>query len=568
MLTRSNILADFIKNNKLTLAFTFVVSLFSNLFTIIIPISIGKFYNLTFGLNTHRSQVLDFLPAWFWDTSPRFLTFFLVLIFLKLLFDFLQQFQVGRVGEKMLLYIRGKLFYSQLYMPMQVYDEKGIGKYLLRHSGDLKSIQNYVTKGLVGFSVDMLLLGLVFTTIGILNAGLAVIMAVFLPIFGVLMTLLNRALHSRSLAQRNYKSGLLSFVNATLRGILSLKAFNRLAPEMSRYVKRSTKVYEAGIRYHQVRSVIMAVIPGLLYLMLFAILYYTYYRQQQGQLSLDAGSLLTAILLLVTAMPVFRRTLRVNTVWELGKISFSKLLLVLNQPADDDRPGAEFKFNKGEIAFEEVKFKYTGAQKSIIYEDCFIHSNSLTRVYGHTGSGKTTLLKLLIGVYLPTGGKILVDSQDIKQVTKKSLRKCISVVPGDWPIYGKTVFEAISYSRKADKRPKAEVVLERVQSSCPAATRLTLDTRIGDLGCNLSKGQKKLLAFARALLSDKPILIIDEPFSGLDIPTQVHLSKLILELKDMKTIIVLEQDAHNEYLPADYTLCLGKNEIQEMVDTR
>lgn len=568
MLKRSDILADFMKKNKLTLAFTFLVSLLSNLFTIVIPVSIGKFYNLTFGLNTHRSQVLDFLPAWFWDTSPRFLAFFVVLIFLKLLFDFLQQFQVGKVGEEMLLYIRGKLFYSQLYMPMQVYDEKGIGKYLLRHSGDLKSIQNYVTKGLVGFSVDLLLLGLVFVTIGVLNTGLAVIMAVFFPIFGVLMILLNRILHSRSLAQRNYKSGLLSFVNVTLRSILSLKAFNRLTPEMSRYINRSTKVYEAGIRYHQVRSVIMAVIPGLLYLMLFAILYYTYYRQQQGQLSLDAGSLLAAILLLVTAMPVFRRTLRVNTVWELGKISFDKLLVVLNQPADDDQPGEEFKFKKGEIAFQKVRFNYTNAQESLVYADSFIPHSSLTRVYGHTGSGKTTLLKLLIGVYLPTTGKILVDSQDIKQVTKKSLRKCISVIPEDWPIYGRTVFEAISYSRKPNRRPRAETILDQVQSSCPPSTRLTLDTRIGDLGCNLSKGQKKLLAFARALLCDKPILIIDEPFSGLDASTQAHLGKLLAELKDKKTIIVLEQGAHNEYLPADYTLCLGKNEVKDMVHAR
>ena len=560
MLTKIDILSSFMKENKLTLAFTFGVSLFSNLFTIVIPVSIGKFYNLAFGLNTHRSRVLDFLPGWFWDTAPRFLAFFLTLVLLKILFDFLQQLQVGRVGEKMLLYLRGELFHSQLHMPMQVYDEKGIGKYLLRHSGDLKSIQNYVTKGLVGFAVDMLLLALVFITIGVLDTGLLVIMLIFFPIFGALMAILNRALHTRSLAQRNYKAGLLSFVNTTLRSILSLKAFNRLPPGMTRYTKRSLKVYNAGIRYHQVRSVIMAVIPGLLYLMLFAILCYTYYQQQWGQANIDAGSLLAAILLLVTAMPVFRRTLRVNTVWELGRISFDKLLLVLNQPVRDDQPGEEFRFEKGEIALQGLKFQYSGAQKGLVFRDFFIPSAAITRICGHTGSGKTTLLKLLVGLYQPTEGKILVDRQDTRFLTKRSLRKSIGIVPEDWPVYGRTVFETISYSRRATRRPKAAMVLQLVQSSCPASTKLTLDTRIGDLGCNLSKGQKKLLAYARALLSDKPILIIDEPFSGLDAAVQQHLSKLIHDLRDKKTIIVLDQHAGDDILGADFTLYLGENE--------
>ena len=538
---------------------TFLVSLLSNIFTIIIPVSIGKFYNLVFGLNTHRSRVLGFLPDWFWDTTPRFLTFFIVLVLLKIIFDFLQRYQVSRVGEKMLLLIRGELFLAQLLMPMQIYDEKGIGKYLLRHSGDLKGIQNYVTKGLIGFGVDALLLSLVLITIGILDTGLMLIILGFLPVFGGLMFVLNRQLHDRSLAQRNYKAGLLSFVNATLRSILSLKAFNRLNPEMNKYRKRSEKVYRAGIRYHQINSSIMAIIPGLFYMMLFAILYYTYYQYEHGNANIDAGSLLAAVLLLITGMPVFRRTLRVNTVWELGNISFRKLLLVLNNTAVQEKPLPEFRFRRGDMVFQNVTFQYPGAEKEFFFGDFTIPAGRITCIQGRTGAGKTTLLKLLAGLYLPEKGKVFFDGQNTRLVNKKSLRKAIAIVPEEWPFFGKTVFEAVSYSRKSEKRPQVQEVLALMQKKCPEKLRLSLDTRIGDLGCNLSKGQKKLLAYTRAILTGKPVLIIDEPFSGLDETSRRHVAAVINALKGKKTVIILDQCPPDNYLRIDHTFPISND---------
>ncbi|MDN5211345.1 ABC transporter ATP-binding protein [Fulvivirgaceae bacterium BMA12] len=558
MQTKSKILSDFFSENKPAILSTFLVSLFSNIFTIIIPVSIGKFYNLVFGLNTHRSRILNFLPEWFWDTAPRFLMFFMTLVILKIVFDFLRRYQVGSIGEKMLLFIRNKLFLSQLQMPMQIYDEKGIGKYLLRHSGDLKSTQNYVTKGLIGFLVDMLLLALVLITIGILDSGLLLVMLGFFPVFGGLIFLLNRALHDKSLAQRNYKSGLLSFVNATLRSILSVKAFNRLQPEMNRYKLKSEKVYRAGIRYHQINSVIMAVIPGLLYVMLFAILYYTYYQYEFGEARIDAGSLLAAILLLVTAMPVFRRALRVNTVWELGNISFKKLLIVLNHAQEQEESSGAFRFKRGKIVFQGVTFQYSRADKKILFDDFVISSGEMTSIQGRTGAGKTTLLKLFTGLYLPATGKIFFDDQDTSHVNKKSLRKAISLVPEDWPFFGRTVFEAISYSRKSKKRSEAGRVLDLIQKNTPKHLKLTLDTRIGDLGANLSKGQKKLLAYARALLTAKPIIIIDEPFSGLDKSSRHHVAELINNLKGKKTVIILDQDPPVNILNIDHSFSIDR----------
>ena len=541
MVTKKDILFDYFKSNKLTTALTVVVSLLSNVFSIVIPVSIGKFYNLVFGLNAQRSKMLDFLPSAFWDTVPHFLTFFMVLVMLKVIFDFAQRYQVAGMGEKLLMDIRNMLFKAQLDIPMQVYDEKGTGKYLLRHSGDLKSVQNYVAKGIIGFTVDVILLCLVLLTLALLDKDLLIILLISLPFAGVTIIFLNRSLHSKSLTQRNYKSGLLSFVNITLRSMLSIKAFNRTVPEMNRYEKRSERVYRVSMKYHAIRSAVMAVAPGLFYTILFSILCYVYYQQQSGLPSLDAGALLTAILLLITSMPVFRRLLRVSTFWELGNISFDKLIKVLHLAENDEAFSSELKLVEGRIVFNGVSFQYPGSVKSVLLIDQVIHPGQTTLIRGSAGAGKTTMIKLLTGLYSPRTGKITIDHQDLSTVTRKSIRKAMAIVSEDWPLLGKTVFQAISYSRKVEKRALAENMLDAVQQHLPENLKLSLDSKIGDLGAGLSKGQHKLLAYARALLTEKPILIIDSPFHGLDRATQRHIAGLINGLRGKKTVIVFDQ---------------------------
>lgn len=569
MLTKRKLLITFFSENKLTMSLAFVVSLLSNLLTIIIPVSIGKFYNLVFGLKGQRSQILNFLPDWLWNTSSKFLLFFISLVALKIILDFIQRYQVANIGEKMILGLRKKLFNAQLNMPMQVYDEKGIGKYLLRHSGDLKSIKNYMTKGLIGFGVDMILLTLVILAIGMLDNGLLWIMLSFLSIFAALILLMNKKLREKSLAQRNTKSGLLSYVNSTLRTILSIKVFNRQTPESNRYAKRSEKVYGAGVQYNRIHSIVMAVIPGLFYVLLFAVLFYTNYHQTAGNGIIDASALLTAILLLITAKPVFRRVMRVHTIWELGNISFKKLLLILNQPGEISAGNSELNLKDGSIEIEGLEYKYPGSKHRLSFDQINIEPKKISLIRGGASSGKTTLVKLLSGIYSSSNGQVLIDGQDLSNISRKSLRKSMSVVPEGWPLYGRTVFQAISYSRNAEKKSRASMVLDLVQEKVPEHLKLTLDTKIGDLGSNLSQGQIKLVCYARALLTDKSILIIDEPFSGLDEISALHIAQIINELQGSKTIIVLSQESQGELLNIDRAFILGRplDEFVNMKDT-
>ncbi|MEL6561771.1 MAG: ABC transporter ATP-binding protein, partial [Bacteroidota bacterium] len=450
--------------------------------------------------------------------------------------------------------LRNELFKAQLMMPMTIYEKKGIGKYLLRHSGDLKSIQNYLAKGLITFAVDVFLILLLLIALYLLHAPLVLVVVLFLPFLVGLIFYLNKNLHDKSVVNRNNKSGLLSFVSASLNVIVSIKGFNRITPELNKYQKRSGKLLKSGLSYFRIKSLITAIIPGFTYLMLLGILYYVYTEKEAGN-TLNAGAMLSAILLLITALPVFRRALRVNSIWELGNISFKKLLLLLNERADDDHALVDFKFKEGSVAIRDVAFDYD--HHTVHLDDFTIKKGEITLITGPTGSGKTTLLKLFAGLYLPTKGEVLYDDQSTKDVNKKSLRKSVSFIPEDWPMHGKTVFDTISYSRKKEKREKAAEVLTKIQASFSEKNRLTLDTQIGEMGVKLCKGDRKLLAYGRALLSDKPILIIDEPFSGLDDASSALILDLINNMMPHKTIIVFDKAAESGLLKPDQIIELG-----------
>ena len=539
MQTKGSILRSFLAGNKWLVVLTFILTLCSSLLTILIPISIGKYYDLMFNYHSQRAQVLDFLPGWVADTIPHFLLFFGALVLFKFITAYYERYLTGMLGEFLVFNIRDRLFKHQLHLNMEVYDQKGIGKYLLRYSGDLKSIQNYFSKGIIGFAGDMVLLMLAVVTMLLVDYRMFIVFVVAIPAILIPVILLNRKLYNVSVDRRNIRSGMLSFVNKRLRGVVSIKAFNKEKPEYNKFERRSRRLLASGIQYHRVSSLIHVIIPTLLYTMLGGILFFAYYQKLHNQLVVEEGTLLTCLLLIITMMPVFRRTFRVVVHWKLGKISFTKLLNVLNLEQDEHQEKTDLIVEDGLVEVKDLSFAYEGNAPLFKMARMTFSPHKTHLVKGGTGVGKTSLIKLLMGIYRPTEGAIFIDGQNIDEVNPRSLRKKVTVVSNDFPLLGKTVFEAVSYSRKPEKRQAAEHMLDRVQRALPSAIKLSLDDAIGDLGNNLSKGQKRILSYTRALLTRKPILILDEPFLGLDEENSKNLARMIEQLKKKRTIIVL-----------------------------
>jgi len=530
MHTKTTLIKAFLKKYQQSVILTFILGLIANMLTIVLPIIVAASYGLLFNIQSTRAKMLGILPEVVQTSFPAYLAFFASLLLIKGLIDFAHRYSIGHLGEKLVKDLREAIFGHQLKMKMSIYDAKGTGKYLLRYSGDLVSIQNYLTRGIIRFVSDVLLLSLAFAFLFWLSfiLGTFVMLAFALTLFGLYF--LNKKLYQLSISRRNKKSGLLAFVNTRLSAILSLQTFNKEVPEKKRYEKRSQQIYEVGRSYQLVLAGINAIIPVATYGLLGLVLAAAYFHQHLNMHHLESETFLAVIFLILSLLPVFRRILRVESTWKKGAISFTKLAKLLNLETTQFHRKANFQYKMGKIEFQNLTFSYP--DKNPVFDQFSLvilpQKGNFYTLNTKTGQGKTTLIKLLTGIYYPDKGALLIDGQSTKAVNPKSLRKQIAVVADDWRLYGKNVFEAVSYSISRSRKARVKELLNEFQSAIPSEQRLKLSDSIGDFGSCLSSVQIKMLLCMRALLTRKPILIMENLSEGLDAATEkqfIHVLK-------------------------------------------
>ena len=210
------------------------------------------------------------------------------------------------------------------------------------------------------------------------------------------------------------------------------------------------------------------------------------------------------------------------------------------EPAITDRPdAAELNIHSGEVAFDDVHFAYSDAKvlNGVVFT---LRPGTKTALVGESGEGKTTITSLLLRLYEPQSGQILIDGQDINEVTQESLRKNIAVVFQEPALFSGTVRENIAYAKpgahddevtRAAKAANAHEFIEKFEKG--------YDSEIGERGLKLSGGQKQRIAIARALLKDAPILILDEATSSLDSKSERMVQEALERLMKGRTTLII-----------------------------
>ena len=533
--SKNKILISFFKEHYVLFVISFISGLFFNLLTLLIPIAIGKFYELIFGFRSHKLKIFEHFSIFQTENFNTFFWIFVFLIITRLVLDFINKYVIGLSGEVFSKELRETLFEKQLHIDLPEYEEKGVGKYLLRFSGDMKSVQNYLTRGVLRFSQDIMLILILLVGISILNWKVALIIVIgFTVVFGVLM-LLNKVVYRISTQHRDSKSGLLSFVNIRLRAVSSIKAFNKFSPEIKRFNARSEKIYGLGNKFQQITSIIYAIIPAGTYLVVGSILFFVYYYKQE----MGYGSLLALILIIMSFLPVFRRVLRVGVVWQTGNISFAKLFRVFDLGKKDSNLKDDLEFIES-IGFKSVDFSY-GSGKELILNKASVQfeGKGIYLIKGNHGAGKSTVVKLLLSLYKPKNGELLINSKIASSFSEFSIRKHITVVSSSFPLYGKDAYESIVYARNEKRKVKATQLLIELQKHVPEKSKITIDYNIGELGANLTQAQKMLLMYCRALMSNKKVLLVDEGYYGFNSKTKALITDKLNRLSKSKIIIVL-----------------------------
>lgn len=535
-MTKWKFIKESIKENPGLAALAVISGFCYNIFTVLVPIAIGRFYEFNFEFSSVRLKLFfSGFPFIYTNSFNAFLILFIGIILIRFLFEYANRYVIGILGERFSKSLREQLFAHQLRIHTTIYDEKGIGRYLLRYSGDLKSVQNYLTQGIFRFAQDMLLIAILITVIGYYSVNMALIILTFIVCAFGFIFFMNLVLYRISVERRNRRSGMLAFVNNALRSILPIKVFNKNVPFEYRYNKRSLKLLDIGVKYQHITALINAIIPFITYLMVGITMFYIYSLKNSG-IDFDRSSFLILILLIISFLSIFRRILTVNIVWKLGNISFEKLIVVFMLKTESTSYKRKIKFYEEAIVFKNVFYNNESPF------NLKIEPYSISYLKSSAGSGNSlTFIKLLLKIYSPSEGVIYFGKYAADKLSEKAIRKQITVVSAKIPLDGNTVFEAISYSRNPEKKLQCEKVLHELQQFVPKSQQLTLSSKIGEQSNGLNDSQKQLLIWCRALLANKPIWILHFPFDYINENLKKHLLQSISDWKGQKTIIFIDE---------------------------
>lgn len=531
MSAASTLLKPFIRNNKLLMISSIVAGLLNNIFTLLLTLSIGKYFDDAFAYNTNKGRILSLMGLHFDKNLFHFISFFEALIIAKLIIGWADAYLTALNGECLSKRLREKLFETQLYQEYENFQRKETGKYFLRYSGDMRSMQNMLTKGIIGFIKDVLF---VITGIFFLLQLQPVLAATFL-LFALSLILLTMAFDKKlkklMAHKRDMQSSLLSFVAVRLLTLRSVKAFNKEPVERTRFNKRSAINFEIARQYHFINSLIQSSAPVVLY----ASLVLTLWATSVYSSPVKGGILLSYVLLTILLFPSLRKIIKIRTIWQSGNLSANKLQEIFNMPSEHNST-EKLKGNINTITINETDIDTAGNNELGQISETM----SPGRLYFLNHERGHSLIQFLTGISQSSAGNIFINDTDIHQLSKKSIRRKIAVSADTFPLYGRTVYEAAAYRKNPENRESLQRLLQELHFF--AAPIIDIDKPIGMHGNQLPPDQKKILLHARALLTGKRVLILEEPFSGLSIFQVQSLQKLLRQKSSNHVIIITGEE--------------------------
>ena len=427
---------------------------------------------------------------------------------------------VGHIlGAKIETDMRHVLFGHLQQLSFSYYSSTKVGQIMARITGDLFEITEFSHHCPEEFLIAAIKAVVSFIIIANMDLSMAVILFAALPLMLVIVNYFNKRMRRAWRELRVQVGEINARVEDSLLGIRVVKSFANEPLEEEkfdvgneRYLLLKKRIYRAmagmntttrtfdGVMY------IVVVVLGAFYMV-------------AGRIT--PGDLVAALLYVSMLLTTIRRIVEFAEQFQRGTTGIERFLELMDAPAEIvDAPDAkELKDVQGDIRFEHVSFSYPDEPDMPVLQDINLHVRPGDNValVGPSGAGKTTLCNLIPRFYEATAGRVLVDGQDVRELTQKSLRANIGMVQQDVYLFAGTVAENIGYGKPGSSREEVIAAAKRANAhEFIMALPEGYDTYIGERGVRLSGGQKQRLSIARAFLKDPPIMILDEATSALD----------------------------------------------------
>ena len=481
----------------------------------------------------------------FLDRDEKMLILIPLAIILTLLIKgiatYIQVYLLTVVGQQIIADTQVKMFskviYSDLAWLNQIHSAKIISNFLY----DVNLLQGSVSNSLASGMKDLLtlicLLGVMFYQ----DWRLATVSIIAFPLVGLLSGRLGKRM-KKAATEGQVETGVLaSLLAENLDGTRIVKAYQQEESEIKKVSNSILRRMKNIIKAHITRG---AASPFAEFLAGFGIagaLYYAGLRGLQGELPLNEFiSFLGAMML---AFQPLRRLAAINTTIQEGFSAAIRVFNLLDQKSliNENKDAFDLKIEQGSIELKNVTLSYIGQKGSALNNiSLSIPSGQITALVGPSGAGKTSILNLIPRFYDPNNGELLIDNQDIKNTTIKSLRSKIALVSQEPILFDDTVRENICYGKKSASEDE---IISAAKSAAAHEFISELpdgyDTIIGEKGFSLSGGQKQRISIARAFLKNAPILLLDEATSSLDTESEHLVQEAINSLMENRTTLVI-----------------------------
>ena len=476
---------------------------------------------LDYVLNDKKQQLPDFWPDVL--SGPAVLlagiAFLLVAISTaSRVFSAYRRYTLNRLGQETVFDMREALYKKVHALGLDYHGKRRTGDTITRVASDVKEVRSLLVDSIVEIGSSFAILIGMLVVMMIMSWQLTLLALLTVPFLFLAVRRYRRALIERMRTVRTREGAVASVIQESITGIRAVKLFGREEYEMERFRNESHESMRASVDSARIEAK-FSVMLGLVAGFGAALILYVAARQVlAGVLSIGQLTVFVAYLGLFLS-PLWSLSRQANQIGT-SLVSGERIAELLSaeptvKDAPDARPAPRL---EGRITFESVSFAYEDETGDVLRGmDFDVAAGSRVALVGVSGAGKTTVTGLIVRLYDPKSGRVLIDGEDIRRFTLKSLRDSVTFVPQEPLLFRATVAENIAYGR-----PEAEIgEIERAAELAGADDFIRempegYETLLSERGESLSGGQRQRISIARAMLRDTPILILDEPQTGLD----------------------------------------------------
>jgi ATP-binding cassette, subfamily B, bacterial len=451
-----------------------------------------------------------------------------------------QTYFTGWTGERILADLRNRLFRHLQRLSLGYYERNRAGVIISRLTNDVDALDQLVTDGVTTLVQSTLILIGSSVILFLLDWRLALATLAVFPLMAA-ATALFRIFSSRAYRAVRERLG---YVTATLAediaGMRVVQAYTRERANEKQFQDVNTHYRAANQQTVVTNGLYFPFVDFLSTVATGVVLGYGGYLYFEG--SITEGTLLAFLLYLSNFFDPVQQLSQLYNTFLAAVAALDKIMDVMDEePEVLDRPGAsELPPITGHVRFERVRFGYGDGPEVLHGLDLEVRPGTTVALVGHTGAGKSTIAKLLARFYETRSGRITIDGHDLRDVTQESLRRQLGIVPQEGFLFAGTVHENIAFGRADASREDVEAAARTVGAHAfIEELEHGYDSELGERGTRLSLGQRQLIAFARALLADPRILILDEATSSVDIGTERQIERALRHLLARRTAFII-----------------------------